>query len=247
MITIKLSGGFGNNLKQYYIGCLIANIKKDKLKVHKHHHRISHPDSMSSLYKIMKGDVTNELPINMTLKKSLSSIVSGMDSPFYLSEIYSIRDFINQHYFNWDAITLPITVTDNDIIVSLRLGMKGEVVKNSPYYHEYPKGLRIPFTYYSNILDQYDTNRRIIICSDDFNNTKYLNQFNKYPNIVLANYDTLTQFQIMRMAKTIVLPNSSFGRGAILLSDTDIAHVLLCEKDGIKELSLEEYVNHKFL
>ena len=128
--------------------------------------------------------------------------------------------------------------------------MKNEVVKNSPYFHEYPKGLQIPFSYYSNLLDNYlldNSERRIIICCDDFNNKEYLKQFEKYSNICYADYDTLTQFQIIRNSKTIILPNSSFGRGAILLSNVKDLHLWLGEKDSIKDYSLDDYLKHPFL
>lgn len=243
VVTINLAGGFGNNLKQYIVGCLIAHIKNTNLQINQHYHSICNKDSMNSIYQIIKHDFSKPLPFNLTLISELRNDVSFMYSPFKKSEIFQIRDFINKYYLNWTSYIPSFELTDDDIVISLRLGMKSkELAINSPYLYEYPKGLRIPFSFYENILNQH-FNKRIIICCDDFEN-EFLLQFQKYPNIVLAKENTLIQFQLLKKAKFIISPQSSFSHMAILLSDQQqIGYIFQCFPNNIKILTINEYLN----
>jgi hypothetical protein len=237
MITVNYSGGFGNNIKQYIVGCLIANKYNRKLNIKKHSHKISHQDSMLGIYKVSNPVLNKKIPCDLIEICPIKTVVNDMYCPFNIKDIYYIRNFITDTYFNWPQI--PINITDNDIVISLRLGMDNEVVKPSPYSQEYPNGLRIPFKFYKDILDKHHQTKRIIICCDDFNND-FINEFNIYPNTLLAKYNTISQFQIIKQANFIISPHSSFSHMAILLSDATNTFIFKIE-NGIKILSREDY------
>lgn len=244
MITVNFSGGFGNNIKQYIVGCLIAKIKNKRIKIN-NHAKLINPDSMNSIFNIINNDMNSipNIPINLTLLGKLKNSVCNMESPFDMKDLYKIREYINENMFNWENYEIPFELTDNDIVISLRLGMNNEVVRNSPYLKEFPDGLRIPFTYYSNILDKH-LDKRIIICCDDFDND-FLKQFEKYSNIVLAKENTLIQFQLLRKSKFIISPHSSFSHMAIFLSEQEKqdGFVFYCDKNCIKSLTISEFIN----
>ena len=246
-INIHLSGGFGNNLKQYITGCLIGNLKKKDVNIIKHYHPISNEDSMKAIYNIKrKNKDDKEIPINLSIVNPLVETLKGMYCPFKLSELYELRFFINENYLDWEKYPLPFELTNNDIVVSLRLGMNNEVVKTSPYLKEYPDGKRIPFSYYEEIIDkemEIDNNKRIVICCDDFNN-EFLSNFDKYPNIKLVRENTLIQFQVLRHAPFIISADSSFSHLAILFSNIQEqkGYVFYCAKNNLVTYIVEEFI-----
>lgn len=253
-IYINLSGGFGNNIHQYIVGVIIASKRKENVMIIKHYHAVTNEDSMLSIYKVIKDNVNCSKDcnwVNTIEERDYRVEIKDMYFPFKYQEIYKNRENILKSYFNWDKIELPIEIKETDIIVSLRLGMLNrEVVANSPYLYEYPKGYRIGFKYYKEVLDKMcngekGNDKRIIICCDNYEDT-FINNFDSYKNVILAKYNTLVQYKILLSANILISPDSSFGITAMLLSnakETKVFKVVIDE--GIKVYDKYSYFEIK--
>lgn len=239
-IIIQFSGGFGNNIQQYIIGCLISDIKNEDIKLIQHYHPISHIDSMTSIYKVINKE--RKIIIN-SKEKILKNKVSDMYFPFSFEEVYNVRNEILNNYFDWNIVKLPFNIEETDIVISVRLGMNNEVVANSPYLEEYPKGLRIPYKYYKEVLDKYKKNRKIICC-DDFSN-KFLDNFKEYGNVFWMKYNTLIQYKAMLFSNILISCHSSFSHTAMLLSNAKETYIFDIKDNGISIKSKEDFFELK--
>lgn len=229
IIYVELNGGFGNHLLEFCAAKIISEIKSvDNIYIKTNYlqsdENSQKKDTRSSLAKIIdKKYFTNTTCYN-GLRLTFDNFSTILDNNENLL-IYSpcipfsiISKYKEKIKYEW--LSLPkndkIIINEDDIVISLRLGMGIHEVANV-----YENIHRLPFTYYKNALNSVKYNR-IIICSDNFEDP-YIKQFDCY-NPIYAKYNTLEQFVLIMNAKKIISSNSTFSIFASVLSDADIIY-----------------------
>lgn len=229
MIICKLSGGFGNNLLNYGLACVLSNKYNLKIKIISNaiinDNLKQRNDTRTTINKVINYNyITQEINNNITvvvseeqqfynllkdLDKSKNYLLSiiGTNLKFYTQNIDILKQYTNFNY----SLSFP-----NTIIVSLRLGMGLNEVAghSSPFKHD----LRLPFSYYKNSIDyflnQNEYINKIIICSDNFEDNylqNFYNTYNKFDIVEYSEKNTLEQFNVLINADYYISSNSTFS------------------------------------
>ena len=249
-IQVTLQGGFGNHMLAFFASILLARKTRAKIVLNSNEipddQDVRRKDTRSALSQIIKWDCLDHSDSD-NKKKSIGNIKLCNVSAYYLllsnPKISNIemslitiyiddyeynrsifRDYIDLTLFERRNLGSEIDILESDIVVSMRLGMGSAEV--SPTVFSQNGVNRLPFTYYATILDTLDiSDRRIVICSDNFDDGYISKMSNDYPNVVLAKTDTLGQMSFMLQAKTIISSNSSFSIMNAILSDAKNVYV----------------------
>ncbi len=111
------------------------------------------------------------------------------------------------HWFESD-IQCPCAVEDNDLVLSIRRGWNG-----------YPTHLCPPSSFYVSLLKSINPSK-IYLCTDSFDD-EFFCFLKDFSNVVYYRENYLTQFELIRKAKTVILSPSTFCWWAAYLGDAD--------------------------
>jgi len=229
MLICQLRGGFGNHLLNYGLACVLSHKYSLKIKIVsnsvKNDNLEQRNDTRTTLQKIVNYDfitedeINNSNLINITNEQQFYNLLENLDKSknyslniigtrleFYTKNIDILKVYTKFNYFINDK---------NDIYVSLRLGMGlNEVAGHST---PFKKHLRLPFIYYKKSIDYFieknNNIKKIIICSDNFQDNYLQNFYNTYKQIEIIEYkkNTLEQFTALINAKYFVSSNSTYA------------------------------------
>ena len=229
MLICQLRGGFGNHLLNYGLACVLSHKYSLKIKIIsnaiKNDHLEQRIDTRTTLQKIVNYDfitedeINNSNLINITNEQQFYNLLENLDkSKNYSLNIIGTRlEFYTKNIDILKVYTkFNYSVNDkNEIFVSLRLGMGLNEVAghSSPYKNE----LRLPFIYYKKSIDYFieknNNIKKIIICSDNFQDSYLQNFYNTYKQIEIIEYkkNTLEQFTALINANYFVSSNSTYA------------------------------------
>jgi hypothetical protein len=208
MLTVKYIGTLGNNLWQYAVGRTIAENYKLKF-------------ICNSIPGFPNTEKPIEGKINITPYKPMSGHKINFEnienSRNYMEGYFQRYEYIknnkNQIKLWFESnVKSPINLEQDDLLLTIRRGWNGYPVENCP-----------PNTLYSNIIEESKP-KRIILCTDTFEDP-YFNFLKKFSTeIVKASYSPLEQFTLIKSAKKIAISPSTYSWWASFLSDADTVY-----------------------
>jgi hypothetical protein len=245
MIICNLTGGFGNHLLCYFLGCILAEKLNKKIYINsnaiKNDSLSQRKDTRETIYKVVNIQyISNKFYKNKDVKinsfeEYLNILNRKLDD--YLLNSNFIIDIIGadslSFYIDYlDIIKKYIILNnrknENSIVISLRLGMgTNEVAQPSPFENE----LRLPFEYYKKAIEYFTSiNKNInklIICSDNFTDD-FICNFKIYNNlniIFCSDKNTLEQFEYIVSADYFISSNSTFSLVGAILNTSGITTI----------------------
>lgn len=228
MIKVKYRDRLGNNLFQYSLGRIMANMTGYLL-------RAEPIFGFPGTKDLVAGDCIEKNPLVLYQKrggdnsiflydqtKDTKQIVTDIWEVVYLAKKQDrgiVLDgwFQNYNYFinhrekikKWLKISELRDMNEKDVIIHVRL-------KD----FDRKRNRMLVFEYYEKILDYLLDWEQCFICTDSPYNHKFLNNFMKYSPII-CNSDSITSFRFIMSFKKIILSASTFGWWAAFLSKAE--------------------------
>lgn len=217
MIHVKYRDRLGNKLFQYCLGRILADKKKYVLKA-------DPIDGFNRTHDKVYGNVINHpkivcrkhrIDIDKLLKYDGEIILDGWFQRWEYYEDYE-RQIRNWLYL--DPFDNVMDITDNDLLIHVRLG---------DYFHKYKRTLKYQF--YEEVFARCKFDK-LFICSDELSNREYLQWFDKY-NPWYVDLNPIDTLKFMKLFNKIALSMSTFSWWGAFLSDATEIYYPICKKD----------------
>lgn len=221
MITSELIGGLGNQMFQYALGRIIADIKN-------YNHRTTSINTLSRYFPnvcdIMDRDTVdgNTMTVGYGSGHNYIQHVDMQPLLEHSGEIY-LKGFFQKYclYLDYRSKLQEIfkfdnnkkEIEDEDIVVHIRLG---DYVQLNHY---------LAPSVYLNIIDKLEYNNCIIITDDP--NNEFLKKFYSLRNCYIRSNPILDDFALIYNAKRVVISQSTFSWWPAFLGNQDRVYVPL--------------------
>lgn len=222
MITTELIGGLGNNMFQFAIGKIIADIKGYNLQcdaiaqLNKYFSNINNVSDRTSVYEspmqLGYGSTSRciqHIDINDVIDHKGSVQLKGFFQKYYLYEnrLDMLRDLFDYDDGNFEK---PLY---NDLVVHIRWG---DYVALNHYM--------LPETYID-IINSIDYDRCILVTDDPHN--PMMAKFGVLKNYKIFHGGVLEDFTFMKCARNLIISQSTFSWWAAFLGHQERVYVPL--------------------